>query len=72
MGKAHKAVVFKDYDTSQAAMFPPLLEEFVPANHPVRVVRAVMESISIDPLLEQHADGGSSSYHPRMMLSVVV
>jgi len=72
MGKAHKAVVFKSYDTSQAAMFPPLLEEFVPADHPVRVVRAVIESITIDPLLEQYTGGGASSYDPRMMLSVLV
>jgi transposase len=44
----------------------------IEANHPVRVVNQVIESINIDPLLKKYKSGGTSSYHPRMMLKILV
>lgn len=65
-------VVFKNYDPKQMLLLPPSLEELIEANHPVRVVDQVIERINIEPLLAAYRGGGTSSYHPRMMLKVVV
>jgi transposase len=53
-------------------MLPPSLEELIEENHPVRVVNQIIDSINIDPLLKKFKGGGTSSYHPRMLLKVLV
>ena len=53
-------------------MFPPSLEELIDKNHPVRVVNQVIDRIDIDALLDQFKGGGTSSYHPRMLLKVLI
>jgi transposase len=53
-------------------MLPPSLEELITANHPVRIVNQVIDRINIDPLLKKFKGGGTSSYHPRMLLKVLV
>ena len=63
---------FKVYAQNQAYVFPPSVEDFVPENHPVRVVNQVIEHINIDRLIESYKGGGTSSYHPRMLLKVMV
>ena len=65
-------VTFKEYTTEQPKLLPPSLEELIPADHLVRVVNRVIEQIEIKPLLEKYKGGGTSSYHPRMLLKVIV
>jgi transposase len=65
-------VKFKVYAPNQGYVFPPTVEDFVPENHPVRVVNQVIERINIDQLISSYKGGGSSSYHPRMLLKVMV
>ena len=65
-------VVFKNYTPNQVMMLPPSLEELIDKNHPVRIVNQVIERIDIDPLLRKFKGGGTSSYHPRMLLKVLV
>lgn len=60
------------YDQQQNWLFPPSIEELIPADHPVRVVNAVIEQINITPLLETYSREGHPSYHPKMMLKVMV
>ncbi len=43
----------------------------IPEDHLVRVVNRVVDAIDIDPLEAKYKGGGTSSYHPRMMLKVV-
>lgn len=65
-------VVFKTYSPNQISLLPPSLEELIAEHHPVRIVDQVLEQINIDPLLKKYKGGGSSSYHPRMLLKVLV
>ncbi len=41
-------------------------------NHPMRVVHAVLEKVDISQLVQQYKHGGTSSYHPQMLLKVLV
>ena len=64
--------VFKPYNQSQLLAIPPTLEELVPQGHPVRVVNEVINKLNIEPLLKAYHIKGSSSYHPQMLLKVLV
>jgi transposase len=65
-------VVFKSYDQQQGMLLPPSLDELIAVNHPVRVVNKVLDKIDIQPLINQYKPGGTSSFHPRMLLKVMV
>lgn len=65
-------VVFKTYDQQQAMLLPPSLDELIAQNHPVRIVNKVLDQIDIEPLVAKYKAGGTSSFHPRMLLKVLV
>lgn len=67
-----RKIPFKSYSPKQAMLLPPSLDEMVPANHPVRIVDRVIDQIDIHPLISTYKGGGSSGYHPRMLLKVLV
>src|SRR5690554_796523 len=62
----------KDYNQNQNWLFPPSIQELIPADHPVRIVNSVIEQIDIKPLLETYSKEGHPSYHPKMMLKIMV
>jgi len=64
-------VPFKAITGGQALLFPPSLDDLVPENHQVRLVSNVVDRLNIDPILESYKGGGSSSFHPRMMIKVL-
>jgi len=53
-------------------LLPPSLDDMVAQSHPVRIVSRVIDDLNIDPLLASYKGGGSASYHPRMLLKVLV
>jgi transposase len=63
---------FKETKEDQAFLIPPSLDDMIDKNHPVRIVKKVLDRIEVDVLLEQYKGGGTSSYHPRMLLKVLV
>lgn len=65
-------VVFKEYISNQVLLLPPSLDELIASNHPVRIVNKVIDELNLDSLLKQYKGGGSSSYHPRMLLKVLI
>ena len=68
----HGQITFKPYSMEQMSLLPPSLDELIPAQHLVRVVKRVVEELDIEPLLAKYKGGGTSSYHPRMMMKVIV
>jgi len=65
-------IKFKPYQQNQIMALPPTFDDLIDKNHPVRVVNRVIEEIDLDPLLRKYKGGGSSSYHPRMLLKILV
>lgn len=53
-------------------LLPPSLDELIPPNHPVRVVNKVIDQLDLKPLLSKYKAGGTSSFHPQMLLKVLV
>ena len=65
-------LVFKDYNPSQNLLLPPSLEELIEENHPVRTVSEVIDCLDLSGLVKSYKPGGTSVYHPRMLLKVLV
>jgi transposase len=65
-------VVFKPYDPDQLTLLPYKLEELVPAGHPVRIVKQVVDEVDVKPINRKYKGGGASSFHPRLMLKLLV
>jgi len=72
MARRHNKVVFKDYHQHQGWLLPPSLDEMIAATHPVRTINDILDSIDITLLIKAYKGGGSSAYHPRMLLKLLV
>jgi transposase len=70
--QSHNKVVYKPYVMGQPSLLPADLEELIPGNHLVRTVNEAIEAIDLGILYQQYKGGGTSSYHPKMMLKVLV
>ncbi|MBL6980536.1 MAG: transposase, partial [Anaerolineales bacterium] len=68
----HNKVVFKPYVMGQPSLLPADLEELIPRDHIVRTIHEAIEQIDLSILYAQYKGGGSSSYHPKMMLKLLV
>jgi transposase len=64
--------VFKEYTQGQVILLPTDLGAQIPPRHLVRVVNTAIEKMDLSKLLAQYKGGGASSYHPKMLLKVLV
>ena len=65
-------VVFKSYNPNDNLLLPPCLGDYLPQNHPARVVSAIIDRLDISEIEAGYVGGGTSSYNPRMLLKVIV
>lgn len=65
-------VVFKDYKPKENLLFPPNLSELIDQKHPVRIVSSIIDGLDIKTLIKNYKPGGTSCYHPKMLLKVLV
>ena len=63
---------FKSYNQQQNWLFPPSIKELISQDHPVRIVHGVIEHLDLEPLIKAYSKDGQPSYHPKMMLKVMV
>lgn len=65
-------VQYKDYNQNDYLLFPPCIGSFIPENHPVRTVNAILDNLDISEIESTYKGGGTTGYHPRMLLKVIV
>ncbi|MFP4025014.1 MAG: IS1182 family transposase, partial [Thiohalospira sp.] len=66
-------VQFKNHSSKQMMLLPPSLEDLIEdKNHPVFIVNKVIDRIDIEPLIKTYKGGGTTSYHPRMLLKIII
>lgn len=63
--------VFKSHSVHQQELFPINLSELVPVSHAARLIDQVVEKLDISLILAQYKGGGTSSYHPKMLLKIL-
>lgn len=65
-------VIWKTNNQSQLSLLPPSYDDFVPEHHPVRIVNSILDQIDISSIERTYKGGGTSSYHPRDLLKILV
>lgn len=71
VSKRNLAPTFKAYDNKQIHMILDL-EAMIPDHHVARVIDEMIEAIPDELLFAHYVGGGRSSYHPKMMLKVIL
>jgi transposase len=56
----------------QPMLLPPSLDELIPEAHVVRIINEFIEAIDLSVLIATYKGGGTSSYHPKMLLKVLI
>jgi transposase len=69
---SHGFVRFKAYEQPEATSQLPSFEELIPSDHIVRLVNRAIEGMDLGTLMKAYSGGGASSYHPKMLLKVLV
>jgi transposase len=64
-------VVFKNQTGNCPELFPANIFDKIPDNHPARLVDTVVNSLDISDIIKWYKGGGTSAYHPRMMIKVL-
>lgn len=65
-------VVWKTNSQNQLSLLPPSYDDLVPDNHSVRIVNSILDQIDLRCIEETYKGGGTSSYHPRDLLKILV
>ncbi|MFV0553150.1 MAG: transposase, partial [Mangrovibacterium sp.] len=64
-------VSFKSNNQNQGELFPPHVVDLVPKKSPAFLINEVVDQLDISELISTYKGGGTSSYHPRMMLKII-
>ncbi|MGN0004304.1 MAG: IS1182 family transposase [Sphingobacterium composti] len=64
-------VQFKALPSNSPSLFPEDIFGKIPANHPVRLVNQVVDDLNLEHILKLYKGGGTTSYHPRMLIKVL-
>jgi len=70
--KVKRNIAFKDCSQDQQLLLPPNIADLIAPNHPVCVVSRLIDNVDLSTILQTYSGGGTSSYHPRMLLKVLV
>ncbi|WP_295365042.1 transposase [uncultured Succinivibrio sp.] len=67
-----KEELFKPYIQDDLALLPPCIGDFISPSDPVRLVSTIVDKLDISNILKDYKGGGTTSYHPRMLLKVII
>lgn len=63
--------VFKPNFQGQVSLFPARLDQNIAQDSPVRLIDQIVDQLDITNIQSTYQGGGTSSYHPRMMVKVL-
>lgn len=64
--------IFKSHNQGPVVLFPARLNEKISLDSPVRLINQIVDDLDISKVINTYKGGGTSSYHPRMFLKVVL
>src|SRR5690606_14719483 len=69
--KNNMKVQFKALPSNSPSLFPEDIFAKISSNHPVRLVNQVVDDLNLDHIIKLYKGGGTTSYHPRMLIKVL-
>lgn len=64
-------IQFKALPSNSPSLFPENILDRIPLNHPVRLVSQVVDQLDLEHIIRQYKGGGTTSFHPRMLIKVL-
>lgn len=71
MKTSTRKLVFRGADQNQQMLFPPALEDFIPEDHPVRLVNKIVDSLDLDFVYKLYDPSGAAAYSPKIMIKIL-
>jgi transposase len=63
--------IFKSHSVHQQTLFPLDLNVLIAEDHSARLIDSVVEKLEIPDIISQYKGGGTSSYHPKMLIKIL-
>jgi len=63
---------FREFDRETGYLLPPSLDEWLPERHLARFIVEVIEGLDLSAMSRSYRGVGSASYHPALLLGIVV
>jgi transposase len=63
---------FRPTDRLTGFLMPPSVDEWLPQTHLARFVVEVIDGLDLSPMSKSYRGSGSASYHPKVLLSLLV
>ena len=63
---------FRQVDRQTGFLLPPCVDEWLPQRHLARFVVEVIDGLDLRELIGSYRGSGSASYHPAMLLGLLV
>ncbi len=63
---------FRNFDRNTGFLLPPSVDEWLPEKHLARFVAEVIDSLDLSAMSNSYRGSGSASYHPKLLLGVLV
>jgi len=63
---------FREVDRQTGFLLPPSVDEWLPGQHLARFVVEVVESLDLRAMTGEYRGSGSASYHPAVLLGILV
>src|SRR5271166_1768619 len=63
---------FRNFDRDTGFLLPPSVNEWLPERHLARFVAEIIGALEVLADSKHHRRSGSASYHPKLLLAVLV
>src|ERR1700692_3616077 len=63
---------FRTFDRQTGFLLPPSVDEWLPEKHLARFVVEVIDGLDLSALSQSYRGSGSASYHPALLLGLLV
>src|SRR6202043_2062649 len=63
---------FREFDRNTGFLLPPALDDWLPERHLARFVVEVIDGVDLSAMVKSYRGSGSASYHPALLLGLLV
>ena len=63
---------FRNFDRDSGFLLPPSVNEWLPERHLARFVAEIIDALDVSAMSNSYRGSGSASYHPKLLLAVLV
>jgi len=63
---------FRNFDRDTAFLLPPSVDDWLPEKHLARFIVEVIDGLDLSAMSKSYRGSGSASYHPKLLLAILV